>query len=101
MAKSIVLGPGIGIGGMTAAYELRAGMGGDHAITVVGDGPGFSFTPSNPWVGVGWRKRDDVVLEVKPCLARKKIEFVGEPATEKNHVLEALGIERMKNMPKS
>ncbi len=62
---------------------------------------GFSCTPSNPWVGVGWRKRDDVVLEVKPCLTRKKIEFVGEPATEKNHVLKAPGIERLKNTLKS
>ncbi len=79
MAKIIVLGAGIG--GMTAAYELREGLGDDHAITVVGDGPRFSFTPSNPWVGVGWRKAGDVQLEVKPYLARKNIDFVDEPAS--------------------
>jgi len=80
MASIIVLGAGIG--GMTAAYELRAVLGKEHGITVVGDGPRFSFTPSNPWVGVGWRKKDDVVLEVGPYLARKNIAFVDEPATE-------------------
>ena len=80
MAKIIVLGAGIG--GMTAAYELRAELSREHAITVVGDGPRFSFTPSNPWVGIGWRKVGDVQFEVKPYLARKNIDFIDEPATE-------------------
>ena len=62
MAKIVVWGAGIG--GMTAAYELRAYLGREHSVTVVGDGPRFSFTPSNPWVSVGWCKADDVVLEV-------------------------------------
>ena len=78
MAKIIVLGAGIG--GMTTAYELRAALGREHGVTVVGDGPKFSFTPSNPWVGVGWRKPSDVVLEAGPYLTRKNIEFVDEPA---------------------
>lgn len=97
MAKIIVLGAGIG--GMTTAYELRAELGSDHAITVVGDGPSFSFTPSNPWVGVGWRKHEDIVLDVKPYLARKNIEFVGEPATEIRAAQNVLVTQSGKELP--
>ena len=51
MAHIVVLGAGIG--GMSVAYELRGALGDDPAITVVGEGDLFSFTPSNPWVAVG------------------------------------------------
>lgn len=76
MANIVVLGAGIG--GMSAAYELRALLGQEHAVTVVGDGGHFSFTPSNPWVAVGWRKPHEIQIEVAPHLARKQIAF--EPA---------------------
>jgi sulfide:quinone oxidoreductase len=47
MKQIVVLGAGIG--GMSVAYELRAALGKDKAaITVVGEGTKFSFTPSNP-----------------------------------------------------
>ena len=49
---------GAGLGGMSAAYELRDTLGKDHEITVIGQGPKFGFTPSNPWLAVGWRKPD-------------------------------------------
>lgn len=76
MASIVVLGAGIG--GMSAAYELRALLGKQHPITVVGDGDLFSFTPSNPWVAVGWRKPKDIQIGVKPYLAKQAIGF--EPA---------------------
>jgi sulfide:quinone oxidoreductase len=38
--------------------------------------------PSNPWVAVGWRKRDEVMLKVAPLLARKGIEFVPKAVTQ-------------------
>lgn len=80
MAKVIVLGAGIG--GMSAAYELRAALGSEHSVTVVGDGPRFSFTPSNPWVAVGWRKPPEIQVEVGKYLGKKNIDFVPEAATE-------------------
>jgi sulfide:quinone oxidoreductase len=73
MANICVLGAGIG--GMSAAYELRATLGNGHAITVVGEGELFSFTPSNPWLAVGWRKPADIQIAVAPRLARKGIAF--------------------------
>ena len=73
MARIVVLGAGIG--GMSVAYELRALLGRNHEIVVIGDGRQFSFTPSNPWVAVGWRKPDDILVDVAPHLSKKRIDF--------------------------
>lgn len=80
MANIVVLGAGIG--GMSAAYEIRAEIGKEHRVTVVGDGDLFSFTPSNPWVAVGWRKPKDIQIGVRPHLAKKGIEFENSGAAE-------------------
>ena len=71
MAHIVILGAGIG--GMTAAYEIREKLSQEHRVTVVGEGEQFSFTPSNPWVAVGWRKPADIQVGVRPHLARKGI----------------------------
>jgi sulfide:quinone oxidoreductase len=73
MAQVIVIGAGLG--GMSQAYELRAALGREHRITVVGEGERFSFTPSNPWVAVGWRRPDEIQIEVRGYLAKKDIAF--------------------------
>ncbi len=78
MTNIVVLGAGIG--GMSLAYELRHRLGRGHRITVIGDGPRFSFTPSNPWVAVGWRKAAEIGVAVAPALAKHEIDFVSEPA---------------------
>ena len=77
MKRIVVLGAGTG--GMPAAYELRAKLGADHQITVVNASPIFQFVPSNPWVAVGWRKREDTTFEIRPYLERKGIQFVAQP----------------------
>lgn len=74
MKRIVVLGAGIG--GMSVAYELRASINQDKAaITVIGEGSKFQFTPSNPWVAVGWRKPDDIQVEAPVYLAKKAIGF--------------------------
>ncbi len=78
MAKIIVLGAGLG--GMSAAYEIRDTVGDAHAITVIGEGPQFNFTPSNPWVAVGWRGQDDIRVDVAEPLARRNIQFIDATA---------------------
>ena len=80
MTHIVVLGAGIG--GMSAAYELRGTLGPDPRITVIGEGDLFSFTPSNPWVAVGWRKPQDVQIAVPSHLAKKKIAFEGAGAEQ-------------------
>ena len=78
MARVVVLGAGIG--GMSVAYELRALLPKEHAVTVVGQGELFSFTPSNPWVAVGWRKPAETTLPAGEYLAKRGIRFIGSPA---------------------
>jgi sulfide:quinone oxidoreductase len=79
MAHIVVLGAGIG--GMPAAYELRAALGAQHRITVVNSTDYFQFVPSNPWLAVGWREREAITLPIKPLLDKKGIAFFGQPAT--------------------
>ena len=80
MAHIIILGAGIG--GMSAAYEIRDAIGLEHTITVVGDGPVFNFTPSNPWLAVGWRKPDEIRLDVTEPIEARNMRFVPIPASK-------------------
>lgn len=79
MARIIVLGAGLG--GMAAAYELRERLGAGHAIDVVGLGERFAFTPSNPWIAVGWRTPEATTLPAGEHLGRRQIGFHGSGAT--------------------
>ncbi|MDO8251081.1 MAG: FAD/NAD(P)-binding oxidoreductase [Rhodoferax sp.] len=79
MAHIVIMGAGIG--GMPAAYEMRATLPKEHRITVVSAVDYFQFTPSNPWVAVGWRDREAVTLPIAPLLERKDIGFVAKAVT--------------------
>ncbi|WP_146908438.1 NAD(P)/FAD-dependent oxidoreductase [Arenimonas daejeonensis] len=89
MADIVVLGAGIG--GMSVAYELRALLGREHRVHVVGDGENFSFTPSNPWVAVGWRQPAQIQIAVAQPLARQGIGFdpvgAARVVPEANHLV--------------
>ncbi len=74
MAHVVILGAGLG--GMPAAYEMRHALAKEHRVTVVNRGEKFQFVPSNPWLAVNWRKRDDIEFDVTPHLARKGIDFI-------------------------
>ncbi len=76
MAHIVIIGAGIG--GMPAAYELREMLPSAHRITVVNPVDFFQFTPSNPWVAVGWRERSVVTLPIAPALERKGIGFIAK-----------------------
>ena len=77
-----VLVIGAGLGGVPMAYELRNLLGKSVDVTVVNDRENFQFVPSLPWVGVGWRKRDAVEVELAPIFRKKGIEFIPSAATE-------------------
>ncbi len=74
MARILILGAGIG--GMPMAYEMREKARAEDQITVVSNAPYFQFTPSNPWVAVNWRTRNDITLDIAPLLERKNIDFI-------------------------
>ncbi len=82
MAHIVIMGAGTG--GMPAAYELREALDKEHTITMVNAREYFQFVPSNPWVGVGWRKRDDITFPIRPYLERKGIEFIVSPVNKIN-----------------
>ncbi len=89
MATIVILGAGLG--GTAAAYEIRAELGTEHRVIVIGEGPRFSFTPSNPWVAVGWRKPENVQIDMNQPLGRRGIEFIDTPVKsvhpDANHVI--------------
>jgi len=74
MAHVVVLGAGTG--GMPCAYELKEKLGSQHQVTVINSNEYFQFTPSNPWVAVGWRDRKSITFPIKPYLDRKGINFI-------------------------
>ncbi|VAW50534.1 Sulfide:quinone oxidoreductase, Type I, partial [hydrothermal vent metagenome] len=73
MAHIVILGAGIG--GMPAAYEMKATVGNHHEVTVINERDYFQFVPSNPWVAVGWRERKDITIPIEKYLGKKKINF--------------------------
>jgi sulfide:quinone oxidoreductase len=76
MAHIVIIGAGIG--GMPAAYELRAALDKSHAITVVNASEDFQFVPSNPWLAVGWRERETITFPIRPYLEKKGIDFIAQ-----------------------
>ena len=78
MAHIVILGAGIG--GLNAAYDMKEHVGPGDQVTVVNDNPYFQFTPSNPWVAVNWRSREDITFDMAPYLQRKGIAFVAQAA---------------------
>ena len=77
MKKPVIAILGAGLGGAVAAFEIKEAVGANAEVTVVSQGDVFHFVPSNPWVAVGWRKREAIEVHLPPIMARKKIGFTG------------------------
>ncbi|WP_439503901.1 NAD(P)/FAD-dependent oxidoreductase [Methylophaga sp.] len=73
MAHIVIIGASTG--GLPAAYECRSALDKKHHISVVSNTPIFHFVPSNPWVAVGWRKREDISFKLASVLSSKNIDF--------------------------
>ena len=71
---------GAGLGGSIAAFEIREALGASADVIVVNKGTRYSFVPSNPWVAVGWRKRDAIEVDLTPVFHKKGIGFHPEGA---------------------
>jgi sulfide:quinone oxidoreductase len=78
MAHVVVLGAGLG--GTIMAYELKDVLRPEDRLTVVNRGTTYSFVPSNPWVAVGWRGREEIEVDLAPVMERKGIAFRPEGA---------------------
>ena len=73
MARIVVMGAGIG--GISQAYELRKEVGKEHKVILVSDSDRFEFTPSNPWVAVGWRTGKKITVDLPRLMDKYGIEF--------------------------
>jgi len=49
-------------------------------LTVVNLGDTYSFVPSNPWVAVGWRKREEIAVDLNQTFAKRGIGLRPEGA---------------------
>jgi len=78
MAHIVVLGAGLG--GVMMAYEMQDQLARGDRLTVITRGTSYSFVPSNPWVAVGWRERDDIEVELGPVMERRGITLRPEGA---------------------
>ena len=76
MSHIVVLGAGLG--GLPATYDLRAALDKKHQITLVNANEFFQFVPSNPWIAVGWRTREQITFELEPYLRKKGINFIAQ-----------------------
>jgi len=78
MAHIVVLGAGLG--GSIMAYEMKDQLRPEDTITVVTKDPKYHFVPSNPWIAVGWREREDISVDLAPTMEKKGIGFITVPA---------------------
>lgn len=74
MAKIVIVGAGIG--GIPMALEAKALLGKDHEVVVVSESDTFQFTPSNPWVAVNWRKKEQIEVNLTEMFNKKGIGFI-------------------------
>ena len=73
MAQIVVLGGGIG--GVSSAYDLKQAIRKEDRVTLVSNKPFFQFTPSNPWVAVKWRTKNDVTIDLASVLPKHGVAF--------------------------
>lgn len=74
MATVAILGAGLG--GVLAAYEIKAEASASERVVLISKGDTYHFVPSNPWVAVSWRNRDAIEVQLPSVMKRKGIEFL-------------------------
>jgi sulfide:quinone oxidoreductase len=78
MAQIVVLGAGLS--GTLMAYELVPQLRPDDRLTVIGQGSRYHFVPSNPWVAIGWRERQDIEIDLDEVMRRRGIRYLSQGA---------------------
>lgn len=73
MAHIVIVGAGLG--GLSMAYAMQKAARREDVVTVISDDTHFHFVPSNPWVAVKWRTREDIGVALQPVLEKKGIQF--------------------------
>ena len=81
MGNKLVLVIGGNFGGLTAALEAKAELGGDVDVTVVSATERFLFNPSLIWLPFGKRGAGDITFPLRPVFDARGIGFVHGEAT--------------------
>lgn len=97
MAHIVILGAGLG--GMPMAYDMRKHARKDDTITVISNVDYFHFVPSNPWLAVNWRTREDITFPIAPYLARKDVKFIGVGAKRVHPAESRVELEDARSIP--
>ena len=81
MGNKLVLVIGGNFGGLTAALEVKAELGGDVDVTVVSATDRFLFNPSLIWLPFGKRSAADITFPLRPVFEANGVGFVHAEAT--------------------
>ncbi len=74
MARIVVLGAGLG--GVVAAYEMRDNARREDQVICVNETDFYQFVPSNPWMLVGWRDREEITVDLAKPMKKRGIDFI-------------------------
>ena len=47
---------------------------------MIGQGSRYHFVPSNPWVAIGWREKQDIEVDLEEVMRRKGIRYFTQGA---------------------
>ena len=78
VAEVVVIGAGLS--GTLMAYELLPQLGKDDRLSLISQGAVYHFVPSNPWVAIGWRKRDEIEIDLADIMKRKGVRLLTQGA---------------------
>jgi len=81
MANQLVVVIGANFGGLTAALDVKAELGGDVDVLVVSAADRFVFSPSLIWLPFGKRSAGDITFPLRPVFDAHGIGFVHAEAT--------------------
>lgn len=79
MSHIVVLGAGLG--GSMMTFEMKKHLSDGDTLTVINKGTTYQFVPSNPWVALGLRKREDIEVDLCEIMHKKHITL--EPSGAK------------------
>ena len=74
MARVVVLGAGLG--GVIAAYNIRKEVPKQDEVIIINENSFYQFVPSNPWVLVGWREREDILVDLAKPMKKRRVELI-------------------------
>ena len=64
-----------------AAFDCASSSAKSHRVTLIGARPYFEFTPSNPWIAVGWRTPEETRVAMQAPLESKGIQWLVNTVT--------------------